>query len=170
MFFLGKKNPQGCTTQKTELGMHQNQSRMGMLKWISNLFQSGLGRKFWWHGTWLRTSSENHTHASPRGSKGAMAFFIIKAYDDICITCTRGFVAGIRWLHTFFKLRNTQSWPGRLVRTRSGIGRLSDDHFWDLGYLPNSIGPRIPGLLMVPRVDIKLGRSWWKITKTKCKK
>ena len=44
MCFSGKKSPrQGCTTQKTELGMHQNQSRVGMLKFDSNLFQIDLG-------------------------------------------------------------------------------------------------------------------------------
>ena len=55
-----------------------------MLKFISNLFQIDLGlawvhfakiiNKFDLHDPWLGTCSENHTHASPGGSKGAILF------------------------------------------------------------------------------------------------
>ena len=86
LVFLKKKTRQGCTTQKSGLGMQQHRIQNGnaqmYFKFIPNLFHIKLGlawvhfpkiiRFFWWHGTWLRTCSENHTHASPRGSKGAI--------------------------------------------------------------------------------------------------
>ena len=54
--FSGKKSPrQGCTTQKTELGMHQNQSRVGG----SNLFQIDFELTLDLHGSIFRKSSEN---------------------------------------------------------------------------------------------------------------
>ena len=85
--FLRKKSPrQGCTTQKTELGMHQNQSIMGMLKFISNLVQIYFKLTLDLHGSIFRNSSEHLNdmglgcarvpkitpNASPRGSKGAI--------------------------------------------------------------------------------------------------
>ena len=60
------------------------------VKLISNLFQMDLGlawvhfpkiiKQIEWHGTWLCTSSENHTHASPGGSKGAILTSIMEMY------------------------------------------------------------------------------------------
>ena len=61
LYFSEKKSPrQGCTTQKTELGMHQNQSRVGMFTCISNLLQTYFKFISNWPWTCMGPFSENH--------------------------------------------------------------------------------------------------------------
>ena len=92
--FWKKSIRQGCPTQNPEwecsTAHHLYFKCIASLvhiyfKFISSLFQSDLSltwvhfpkiiRKFGWHDPWPWTSSENHTHARVRGSKGAILFW-----------------------------------------------------------------------------------------------
>ena len=86
LFLLEKKAPGRAAPHRIQSGNAQSH-----FKFISKSFQNApypcMGPfsenhpKIWWRDPWPGTSSENHTHARVRGSKGAMRTclsFVIK--------------------------------------------------------------------------------------------
>ena len=67
------------------------------------------------------------------------------------------------------RLRNKDAWWGftrRFFRTKSVMGRLWDDHFRDLGYLPKFYG--VQDARFIPRMDFThiCSKKLWEIQKT----